>query len=549
MQETYRSVVLGGMQRLLSRLDRRPWSPTFGCFDREYWQYKTLLDFPRLTLQQGVLALALLYQRPFAGNPFAGQRTVLEWTQAAMTFWARARHRDGSVDEWYINERSFCATAFTAYAMSETLLVLGTAVPADWRQDMLAQLEETAAWLIEQQNPLVANQMVASLVAIHNMYRLTHSATYQAAYATRKTAVLEMQHVEGWFAEYQGADPGYSLLTADLLAHLWQTTQEQDIAAALERLLAFLIYFVHPDGTVGGEYGSRATVHCFPYGLELLAAAGWPQARWMLGHIRGAINSGRVPSPLTVDDTYAAYFYINTFCQAGYTGQPLSAPSPLELERNRFFPGAGLLVRENAAYYAVVNTRLAGVWRAYDHTGAVTGDSGYIAVTSTGQRLSSQRQEAETSCTVQGADAPVCTLIVEGRFATVDTSLPLVKHIVAFKLFTRWCLRVPWLALLFARLLKKRKILTAQTTSIHLQRRFRFTAQAMTVEDTLSLEQPMALQSVQQSLAGTVIHSPSSQMFSQTILRGDPADTWDAAAAAQQLQQDRHLSIRTQREF
>jgi hypothetical protein len=111
----------------------------------------------------------------------------------------------------------------------------------------------------------------------------------------------------------------------------------------LQRLLAFLVYFVHPDGTVGGEYGSRATTHCFPYGLELLAAAGWSYAQWMLGHIRPAIEQGRMPSPLTVDDIYAAYFYINSFCQAGYVSRPLRPAQRLECIRNRFFPGAGLL--------------------------------------------------------------------------------------------------------------------------------------------------------------------------------------------------------------
>jgi hypothetical protein len=549
MLETYRSAVLDGMQRLLSRLDRRPWSPTFGCFDREYWLYKTLLDFPRPTMQQCVLALAVLHESPFPGNGLAGQRAVLDWIQAAVAFWARTRNGDGSVNEWYAHERSFCATAFTAYAMSETLLLLGTAAEASWQRDMCTRLEDTTAWLMAQRNLLVANQMAASLVAINNMYRLTHSATYTAAYATRKAELLAMQHAEGWFTEYEGADLGYSLLTVDLLAHLWHTTHDQDIAAALERLLAFLGYFVHPDGTVGGEYGSRATTHCFPYGLELLAAAGWPQARWMLVHIRQAIEQGRVPSPLTVDDTYAAYFYLNSFCQAACASQPLCAPEHAETMRNRFFPGAGLLVRENAAYYAVVSTRLAGVWRAYDHTHGLAGDSGYVAVTVRGQRLSSQRLESDTACTVQGVEAPRCTLEIETRFGTVDTSLPLVKHIVAFKLFTRWLLRLPWLALLFSRLLKQRKILGVQAAGLHLRRVFRFDTQSLRVEDTLRLVPPLTLQSLHKTCAGTVVHSPSSQMYSVAALHSPTAEDWDAVGTAQRLMQDRHLSVHTQRDF
>jgi hypothetical protein len=149
---------------------------------------------------------------------------------------------------------------------------------------------------------------------------------------------------------------------------------------------------------------------------------------------------------------------------------------------------------------------------------------------------------------VQGADTPLCTLEIETTFVTVDTSLPLVKHMVAFKLFTRCLLRLPWLAIRFSRLLKQRKILAARAVGIHLRRVFTFDTQCITVEDTLRLMQPLALQSLHKSLAGTVVHSPSSQMFSPALLHGDTVETWDAAAAAQRLMQDGHLRVHTQRD-
>jgi hypothetical protein len=131
----------------------------------------------------------------------------------------------------------------------------------------------------------------------------------------------------------------------------------------------------------------------------------------------------------------------------------------------------------------------------------------------------------------------------------VDTNLPLVKHIVAFKLFTRWLLRLPWLALLFSRLLKQRKILGVQAVGLHLRRVFRFDAQCIRVEDTLRLVQPLTLQSLHKTLAGTVVHSPSSQMYSAATLQSATAEDWDAAVTAQRLMQDRHLSVHTQRDF
>jgi hypothetical protein len=354
-----------------------------------------------------------------------------------------------------------------------------------------------------------------------------------------------MQHGEGWFAEYHGADIGYSFLTVDLLAHVWKTTRDRELERALEKLLAFLVYFVHPDGTVGGEYGSRATTHCFPYGLELLAAAGEEKAQWMIGKIRQALEHDRLLSPLTVDDTYAAYFYLNSFCQAGCYGCVCPSPGRLRLGRNRFFPAAGLLVRENARYYAVVSIRKAGVWQAHDHADRLFGDAGYVAVTAGGKRLSSQLTGEDSSWHVHGADEEVCTVEIEAGFGVVDTRLPLVKHVIAFKLFTRWVLRSSWLAHFFSCWLKSRKILAARPAGIRLRRCLEFSSRGIVVEDTLTLVASTVVQSLYRCKAGTVVHSPSSQMFGHAALRHETQEPLDIEAAGQRLTQGGQLSLRT----
>lgn len=544
MHPAYAPTVLDGTRRLLSRLDRRRWSPTFGCFDREYWQYKTLLDFPRAVFQQGVLSLALLYHTPGTDNPFAGQAEVLHWLHGALDFWVRACNEDGSVNEWYVHERSFCATAFTVYAVSETLLVVGTSLEPSLQQRLLHGLHKSTAWLIAHRNPLIANQMAASLAAIHNMTRLTHAAVYKTARQQRQADVLAMQDEEGWFAEYHGADLGYSLLTVDLLAHVWHTTHDAALGEALDRLLRFIAYFVHPDGTIGGEYGSRATCHCFPYGLELLAAQGHDTAQWILAHLRQAMQHKRLPSPVTADDTYAAYFYLNSFCQAGLVARGNPTPTPPATPRNRVFPRAGLVVRENAAYYAVVSTT--GVWRLYDHAGQVYGDSGYVAVTADGTRISSQHVAGEVSWDVQEHQPDTVTLRVHATCGYVDVRLPLVRHIVAFKAFTHWLLKSQTLARLFAVLVKQRKILHRRAAGVQVQRVWHFGTQQLVVEDTLTLTQPLRLQALYRDLAGTSVHSPSSQLWSSEALHAAVApQPWDVATSAQQLTHTKQLYSQT----
>ena len=59
--------VLDNASRMLSWIDRRPGSLTYGCSDRNYWHYK-IVDFPCAMLQETALTLALLYSTKFEGN-------------------------------------------------------------------------------------------------------------------------------------------------------------------------------------------------------------------------------------------------------------------------------------------------------------------------------------------------------------------------------------------------------------------------------------------------------------------------------------------------
>ena len=46
--------------KILTLLDRNVHSPTYGCFDRNFWHYK-IIDFPSGMAQEFVLPLALAY--------------------------------------------------------------------------------------------------------------------------------------------------------------------------------------------------------------------------------------------------------------------------------------------------------------------------------------------------------------------------------------------------------------------------------------------------------------------------------------------------------
>lgn len=76
-RDRYAALALPYIPRLLHLIDRNPLSPTYGCFDRAYWHYRTM-DFPCGMSQEFVLPLALVYARDYPDNTFRGVARVRE---------------------------------------------------------------------------------------------------------------------------------------------------------------------------------------------------------------------------------------------------------------------------------------------------------------------------------------------------------------------------------------------------------------------------------------------------------------------------------------
>ena len=111
------------ISKLLSLLDRNKYSKTYGCFDREYWHYKSKYFFNGMN-QCYILSLALLYTINIEGNYLYRNKRVRELIVKAIHFTFSHIHKDGSLDEHYYNEHSIVATSFVLYAITETIIIL-----------------------------------------------------------------------------------------------------------------------------------------------------------------------------------------------------------------------------------------------------------------------------------------------------------------------------------------------------------------------------------------------------------------------------------------
>lgn len=265
IKDLFARAALAQIPKILTLLDRNPHSPTYGCFDRNFWHYK-IIDFPSGMSQEFVWCLALAYDTNIAGNPFYQQTVLKDWVEAGIYYTATSAHRDGSCDDYFPYERAGGAAAFSLLAAIESYQLLGLN-----SKRSLQFFEKRADWLAHHyESGRLTNHQALIVLALERLSQLLNTSKWDRAKALRLERILDWQSSEGWFPEYEGCDPGYHTLTISCLARIEQLRPEIRLKEALTKAIQLAAHFLHPDGSYGGEYTSRNTYNFFPHGFELV---------------------------------------------------------------------------------------------------------------------------------------------------------------------------------------------------------------------------------------------------------------------------------------
>jgi hypothetical protein len=123
-RDLFAQEAIAQIPKILTLCDRNPHSPTYGCFDRNFWQYK-IIDFPSGMSQEFVLPLALAYHTDIAVNLFYQQPIIRDWVEAGILYAAHSAHADGSCDDYFPFERAGGAAAFSLLACLDNYTLLG----------------------------------------------------------------------------------------------------------------------------------------------------------------------------------------------------------------------------------------------------------------------------------------------------------------------------------------------------------------------------------------------------------------------------------------
>lgn len=358
-------IVLADIPKLLTLQDRNSHSPTYGCFDRNYWQYR-ILDFPTGMAQEFVWPLALVWHLPLPRNPYQGNAAVRNWVIAGLDFARRSSHADGTCDDFFPFEKAAGAAAFSLLASLEASTLVGYHDP-----EFEAFLARRGKWLgRNQESGRLANHEALIVLCMDLLAERTGDAEFTQLSQLRLKRLLSWQHAEGWFWEYEGCDLGYQTLTLSLLARLYQRRPEPALREVLIRGAQMIAEFVHPDGSFGGEYFSRNTYNYFPHGLELMGQF-YPEGLTANDLALSGRADGR--GACYSDDHMVGHHLWNWLLT--WQDWVEIRPSPLKRRERSHYPGAGLLVDRQGETELYLATNKGGVFKLFRNKKMVASDT------------------------------------------------------------------------------------------------------------------------------------------------------------------------------
>ena len=246
--------VVSQVPRLLSLQDRDPDSPSRGCMHTAYWRDKSS-DVADMRRQEAALTFAWLWRHPFPNNSYRGNDCVLQAAQRALRFWSTMQHEDGTFDEWYRGEHGYAATAFSSYAVALAVEALDEALGDPLRSDVLRSLRRSGDWLTKHHDWFKTNHEAVGVAASGAIGRLLDDDRYRRAASSHATLIGKRIHDEGWCPEIAGPDVGYTFLLSEYLGMHAVLDGDRELLPLLIKAYRFAADFLHPDLTVGSEYG------------------------------------------------------------------------------------------------------------------------------------------------------------------------------------------------------------------------------------------------------------------------------------------------------
>lgn len=515
--ELYAKKAISQIPRILSMLDRNELSPAYGCFDRIYWLDKSI-DFPSAILQLNTHNLALVYSYQYPNNPFYGKKKIKKWCFAGMNYWTQIQHEDGSFDEFYPNERGWAGpTGFLLYSMLDSYTLLKNEMPQRLKDELGDASYKAAKYLAEYDEAgILANHHAMALLSIYYAYKILEDNYLLRKFYKKFEFFESLQSPEGWFLEYDGADPGYLSATISFLGKLYKLADEEELKSRLletvEKAIEFSSYFVYPNKFYGGSIGSRQTLHFYPHGYEIFSKK-FPLARKIADKMLEGLAKGKLVPPEIMPWRYLGY-RVQEYLLASLDYNQASTSKDIKLpcektELNKFFDDAKILVVKTPNYYLVSNLAKGGVVKIFDPSGElVYNDCGIIGKLENGKIVTSQWIDENYKINSVNNESTV-----EGELHFAPFKLPTPLTMMAFRaglLSLGWNTRLSYL---LKGIIRNLFITKTKKASVEFRRKIVFNESDIGVEDMIKLKKSEKFVSLKIGDEFSVRYVPQSLYF------------------------------------
>ncbi|MCX7734254.1 MAG: hypothetical protein N2254_05765 [bacterium] len=391
----YLQQIYNVLPRILALYDVDPTSPTYGVGDRYRWAWK-LIDFGNGTFQGAANGFARLIKYNLLPE-WLSQRALLQRIDAMFHGARSLMYPNGSLAEAFPYESSFCVTALVAYDLLTAVELLQDRLSSEKQIEYINIVRPMIRFLLknDEHHGFISNHLATASAAIYKWEDLTgENVGARARYFLDK--ILKEQSDEGWFREYEGADPGYQTLCIYYMSDIFRMRPELNLREPLRKAIEFLLYFMHPDGSFGGYYGSRNTRFYFPGGIEFLSEY-IEESGIMADFMRESVRNRTTVTLDVIDDPNLIPMF-NSYCLAAVSFERRKN-SQKEVNKvvpclsngtwRKNFAHAGIIIDKGENHYTIISWHKGGV--CYHFAGGKSYiDAGVVLKSEIGKYYSTQ---------------------------------------------------------------------------------------------------------------------------------------------------------------
>jgi hypothetical protein len=313
----YLEQVHGALPRILGSIDLGEVSRTHGLADRRRWAWR-VSDFSDATWQSSAVGLAVLVSSRLLPD-WLPEHAAVDATTSLVDGLRRLIRRDGSLEEAFPRERSWCVTALGALTLGEVMARLDDRISDETRRAWTVDLDRMTRFLVsgDESHGVISNHRATVAAALMHGAEIGDAGPARARHLLE--SLLEAEGNRGWWPEYGGFDPAYQTLCMHYLSLAHQRLSDSDplkadLKDAMSRGFETLAWFMHGDGSFGGAYGRRGGRFLVPSAAEVFARDD-PAAAAFAGNTRSAIQRRRVVTLEAVADANAPIL-LTAYCIA-----------------------------------------------------------------------------------------------------------------------------------------------------------------------------------------------------------------------------------------